>query len=723
MDDTPDAAASNSGTTPSPRSIMSSHSSHHQSTSTHPYLYQVEEPRQSMSTLASSVALQKKTFLGRWKLTFKKEAMEVLPEQGTLLSSFLTTTTPKDRAPPAIPPIPHDPLLPLMQQTWQGTSYDSAWASAAQPEHQFQSNLPESVLGIHQPIPRSDSTSFGITSTFRPQPSSPEGEIPTDHERLIPSTPPLPSETSPYRSLSILQRPRAESHRSPSSVQEAPSSPHRDCPEGTTAGGSPTSQRQTSGGTLLPEPLRMSESRTPQRQTSTQSFKEGPLPPPTASREGDLPGASSTETHREATHPPARQPTPLALGRALYLLSTGKLMVTPKILHNTSTMDLFNHFARELVEDPDWAETPARLDYTQYRYSYILMEKARHFACVAWNMIHPDRRIKVPTRYQRPSPGISSITTTPEPAGEDIHMAAPTYPVYAQSYPIPSYIYPRGYGPPNARGYARPFAGAGTDQPAPPVPLQPPAQPPGPPDPPQQPNQPPAGPLPPLPPPPPGPPGPLQGPRCWAPPRYPPPPPLPDPPAPWNLDQNNQGPWANLKPNMVKEPENFNGDSNDIARFFSQCDMYFSVFNQYFRYHPHKVIFAASRFGKDAQVWWELCARELGRDVYGEQLYPDYDQFMIEVRQRFWKDANAEIKLAQWEALRQSTFPDGDLFFQQFESLAFKAGIFSIDQMMVAQLKKACRSSAKDIIYGTDGDLPANYQEWKRRILRIDYNW
>ncbi len=83
---------------------------------------------------------------------------------------------------------------------------------------------------------------------------------------------------------------------------------------------------------------------------------------------------------------------------------------------------------------------------------------------------------------------------------------------------------------------------------------------------------------------------------------------------------------------MVKEPENFSGDSNDIAWFFSQCDMYFSVFNQYFRHHPHKVIFCVSRFSKDAQVWWELCARELGRNTLGDQVYSAYEHFVEEVR-------------------------------------------------------------------------------------------
>ncbi len=96
---------------------------------------------------------------------------------------------------------------------------------------------------------------------------------------------------------------------------------------------------------------------------------------------------------------------------------------------------------------------------------------------------------------------------------------------------------------------------------------------------------------------------------------------------------------------------------------------------------------------------------------------------MEEVRQQFWKDANAEIKFAQWEKLHQSNFSDGDLFFQQFESLAFEAGVLGINMMMMAQVKKVCHSTTKDIIYASDGDVLTIYQEWKRQILRIDHNW
>ncbi len=43
--------------------------------------------------------------------------------------------------------------------------------------------------------------------------------------------------------------------------------------------------------------------------------------------------------------------------------------------------------------------------------------------------------------------------------------------------------------------------------------------------------------------------------------------------------------------------------------------------------------------------------------------------------------------------------------------------------MMVAQVKKACQSTAKDIIYASDANVPSNYLEWKKRILHIDHNW
>ena len=103
---------------------MSSRSSHHRHTSTHPYHV---EPQQSTSTLASSTGEMKKTFLGRWKSVFRKEAMEVLPEQDSPMFNFPQRphTTPLQ----ALPPIQSEPLPP--PQTWPGTLFDSDWEQQA----------------------------------------------------------------------------------------------------------------------------------------------------------------------------------------------------------------------------------------------------------------------------------------------------------------------------------------------------------------------------------------------------------------------------------------------------------------------------------------------------------------------------------------------------------------------------------------------------------------
>ncbi len=175
------------------------------------------------------------------------------------------------------------------------------------------------------------------------------------------------------------------------------------------------------------------------------------------------------------------------------------------------------------------------------------------------------------------------MTYTPEPMSNSLPIPLQWARIPTYAYAVPSYAYPQEYGPPGSQGPSRLFAAANNDSARPSnVPQQPDKPPPSPPG--------PSVSRPPLP---------LQR---WAPPHYPPPPGPLEPPAPWVLDADNLGPWVTLKPNIVKEPDNFNGDSNDITWFFSQCNMYFLIFNQHFHYHPHKVIFCASCFGKDAQV-------------------------------------------------------------------------------------------------------------------------
>ncbi len=90
----------------------------------------------------------------------------------------------------------------------------------------------------------------------------------------------------------------------------------------------------------------------------------------------------------------------------------------------------------------------------------------------------------------------------------------------------------------------------------------------------------------------------------------------------------------------------------------------------------------------------------------------------MELKTRFWKDADA-----QWEKLRQSTFPDGDQFFQKFEELAYDARICDNEQVMLTQVKGAIRETSKNTIYSADGEVPTTYQGWKACLLCMDYNY
>ncbi len=206
-------------------------------------------------------------------------------------------------------------------------------------------------------------------------------------------------------------------------------------------------------------------------------------------------------------------------------------------------------------------------------------------------------------------------------------------------------------------------------------------------------------------------------------PRYPAPPQMPDPPVPWQLVNGAVAPYDEFKPKILKEVDDFKGDSDDITRFFLKCKLHFDVFNRHYRHPPHKVIFCISRLAGDAGKWWELSMQQLGMVPTREQLYLNYEDFKTALTTQFWKDTNEQLKYAQWEKLRQVDFKDGDKFFQQFEEFAYHAGIRNKNQLMLHQIKKAACQTSKNTIYSADGDVPTDYDGWKARLTRIDLNW
>ncbi len=82
------------------------------------------------------------------------------------------------------------------------------------------------------------------------------------------------------------------------------------------------------------------------------------------------------------------------------------------------------------------------------------------------------------------------------------------------------------------------------------------------------------------------PPQPPAAPQRWTLPHYPAPPKAPTPPAPWQLAVGNIAPYDEFKPKILKEVDDFHGDSNDIAQFFQKCELHFDLHNRHYRYPP-----------------------------------------------------------------------------------------------------------------------------------------
>ncbi len=235
--------------------------------------------------------------------------------------------------------------------------------------------------------------------------------------------------------------------------------------------------------------------------------------------------------------------------------ATDLSVAIPEELKRAEYCELYKYYAYELPFILAWGTTQAGNDYFIKKQKgiptdEILQYEAEQNACLLYNEVHRNTPMEEFPPYKE-------IVTE-----ADIQMPMPDEPSVAPPRAeVTSFSYVRGYQPPGTfpSGY-KPFAGAGGSgggQPA-------------------QPPQPPAAP------------------QQWALPHHPAPPKAPTPPAPWVLTTGNVAPYDEFKPKILKEVDDFHGDSNDISRFFQKCELHFSLFNRHFFYPPHKVIFCIS---------------------------------------------------------------------------------------------------------------------------------
>ncbi len=349
---------------------MTSRSSHNRPTFTHPYLSTERQP--STSTLASSVGEPKKMFFRRVKTIFKGEDLPPLLESAFQSSFFQQMAVPAMPALLAIPPIEYDHPPPLLEKPSSSSLSDSSWAAHTSAGPLPLSILPSIIIGmqgyqIHQLALCLTPTLSGITSSFHSVPPSPK-------EPTMPPASPLNIPPfigiSPYRSLSNL--PLLKESPCQSSSPDSPLSSMRGL--GLPAGDPiPCStalvSRSSSGGGQIKTVM------TTPTQQQNYSLKES---------------MSMASTEKAPPHSQSWLPSPVTLARALYLLLTGKLIRTLELLICASYDDLFNPFVHELLEDAAWVESEAGINYAHYWFDYILQEEAGHFACLTYNLIHPD---------------------------------------------------------------------------------------------------------------------------------------------------------------------------------------------------------------------------------------------------------------------------------------------------------------------------------------------
>ncbi|PBK58683.1 hypothetical protein ARMSODRAFT_1028052 [Armillaria solidipes] len=409
-----------------------------------------------------------------------------------------------------------------------------------------------------------------------------------------------------------------------------------------------------------------------------------PVQPPAPSQRHE-PGASPMESPGESPHRPPTQPPPIDLDEAIWRFLTRRDAITAPILRSASIDELLQYYIHALVENPAWLLMTAGRDYmhftnnTTINVSYILREEAAVHAASTWNRVCPwHEHLEIPPRYEvpdMPEPMPMEPETSPQ------HAEVPAYPLKPK-HPMGG----RYAGGGNHTGDDREHADHHDNDHdhAAPDPADP---------------------------------------NLRSLPRGPGPPMPPEPPVAWAIAASQDNPWNELKPKIVREPAPFKGESADIGRFFNHCEMYFELHQHWLTSSPHRVVFCASRFEGEAQVWWDLQQRRYYSDDIGHRRYPSYANFKKAVKDRFHKDADSKLKYQALKRLCQTDFKSGKLFFQKFEELALEAEIIDNEGQMATMIEEAVRKTAKDTIYAQPNAPPDTYEEWKRRILQINYNY
>ncbi|SJL16538.1 uncharacterized protein ARMOST_20064 [Armillaria ostoyae] len=132
-------------------------------------------------------------------------------------------------------------------------------------------------------------------------------------------------------------------------------------------------------------------------------------------------------------------------------------------------------------------------------------------------------------------------------------------------------------------------------------------------------------------------------------------------------------PWIGCKPDLIRRPEPFRGEPEDIDRFMTDCQMYFQVHSAYMWLDPYRVAFASSYFKGKAKDWWTLQLADLYSTSRGKYRFPSWYAFKQAVETKFSDPGHQDKHKAAMYALCMTGTMTATEYLQELETLAKKA--------------------------------------------------
>ncbi|SJL13670.1 uncharacterized protein ARMOST_17118 [Armillaria ostoyae] len=182
----------------------------------------------------------------------------------------------------------------------------------------------------------------------------------------------------------------------------------------------------------------------------------------------------------------------------------------------------------------------------------------------------------------------------------------------------------------------------------------------------------------------------------------------------------DDAPWIGCKPDLIRKPNPFLGDPDDIDRFIMDCQMYFQVHSAYMWLDPYRVAFASSYFEGKAKDWWTLQLEDLYSASRGKYRFPSWYAFKQAITVKFSDPGVEEKHKVAMYALRMTGTMTATEYLQELEKLAKKAKLrHDTDDRghMVTALQQGVPASYTNMIANIGTNIPVGYEQWGQRLI------